>query len=115
MDRSLMLKLRKLAEMQFKDASWSYDDELRSLRRDLKLIADQCRSDETKKMINSIERNVKKQLGEPVEVSLSKPSERMWDNLMITFKAVLARAEKVYMARAKSEFMGSGGKVSLPD
>jgi hypothetical protein len=96
--------------MQFKDASWSYDDELRSLRRDLKLIADQCRSDETKKMINSIERNVKKQLSEPVEVSLSKPSERMWDNLMITFKAVLARAEKVYMARAKSEFaLGSAG------
>jgi hypothetical protein len=53
-------------------------------------------------MINAIERNVKKQLGEPVEVALSRPSANMWDNLMITFKAVLAKAEKLYLSRAKS-------------
>jgi hypothetical protein len=36
-------------------------------------------------------------------VSLSKPSDKMWDNLLITFKAVLAKAEKLYMGRAKSQ------------
>jgi hypothetical protein len=41
--------------MQIKEVNWSHEDELKSLRRDLQAIADQCRSDETKKMVILIE------------------------------------------------------------
>lgn len=44
-----------ISEIQLKDTEWQYEDELALLRDDLKLIADQCRVDETKKMVNAIE------------------------------------------------------------
>jgi NACalpha-BTF3-like transcription factor len=44
-----------LSEIQLKDTDWQYEDELELLRDDIKLIADQCRADETKKMVNAIE------------------------------------------------------------
>lgn len=49
------LIFRICSEIQLKDTDWQYEDELDSLRDDIKLIADQCRADETKKMVNAIE------------------------------------------------------------
>ena len=36
-------------------AQWSWEDELELLKEEVKSVADQCRKDETKKMINTIE------------------------------------------------------------
>ncbi len=43
------------AEVMLKDTDWEYEDELELLRDDIRLIADQLRADETKKMVNAIE------------------------------------------------------------
>ncbi len=51
----------------------------------------------------SVQRNLKRQLAEPVEVTLSRPRPDMWDNLMIMFKTTLEKAEENYMAKARSE------------
>lgn len=69
----------------------------------MKHIADQCRADETKKMVNAIERSVKKQLLEPVEVALSKPTPTMWDTVLATYRTVSATAEASYLSKANSE------------
>lgn len=37
------------------DTDWEYENELAQLDEDLKLIADKCRADETKKMVNAVE------------------------------------------------------------
>ncbi|GHJ84624.1 hypothetical protein NliqN6_1026 [Naganishia liquefaciens] len=89
-------------EIQLKDTDWQFEDELKLLRDDIKLIADQCRADETKKMVNAIERNLRKQLAEPVEIGLGKPREDMWDNLLRVFQTMLETSEEVYRAKAKS-------------
>ncbi|KAI5454161.1 Dynamin-like GTPase that mediates homotypic ER fusion [Naganishia albida] len=89
-------------EIQLKDTDWQYEDELELLRDDIKLIADQCRADETKKMVNAIERNLRKQLAEPVEIGLGKPRDDMWDDLLRVFKTMLEASEEVYRAKAKS-------------
>ena len=47
--------LLHITEIQLKDTDWQFEDELKLLRDDIKLIADQCRADETKKMVNAIE------------------------------------------------------------
>ena len=75
------------------------------------------RGEETKKMINAIDvslsqpysgtmlifqRNSKRQLLEPVEVIMSKPSLDMWDDILTTYRDVLAQAEETYLIRAKS-------------
>ena len=42
-------------EATLENTDWSYDEEFQLLRNEIKLVADQCRSDETKKMINQTE------------------------------------------------------------
>ncbi|KAJ3536079.1 hypothetical protein NMY22_g6196 [Coprinellus aureogranulatus] len=81
---------------------WNWEDELEVIREEIRGVADQCRKDETKKMINQIERNVKKIISEPVEIQLSKPSPQMWDAVLKTFKETLEKAEATYLAKAKS-------------
>ncbi len=42
-------------EAKLEDTDWVWEDELELLREEIKLVADQCRADETKKMVNQIE------------------------------------------------------------
>ena len=37
------------------DTDWEWEDELELLREDVRSVSDQCRADETKKMVNAIE------------------------------------------------------------
>lgn len=90
-------------EILLKDTDWQYDDELHLLREDIHLIADQLRADETKKMVTVIERSIKRQVGEPVEVALARPKKEMWDEVLGLFKTTLSKAEDSYLVKAKSE------------
>ncbi|WWC69983.1 protein SEY1 [Kwoniella pini CBS 10737] len=89
-------------EVKIDGTDWEYEHELALLDEDLKSIADRCRADETKKMVNTIERNVKRQLLEPVEVALSQPSVEMWNIVLKTYKQVNEDAEQSYLTKAKA-------------
>jgi len=84
------------------DASWQWEEELRLLRDEIQSVADQLRKDETKKMVNAIERNFKKQIAEPVDLQLSKPTPEIWDNVLRTYKDTLANSEHSYLSKARS-------------
>ncbi|QRW23775.1 GTP-binding protein [Rhizoctonia solani] len=90
------------AEALLPETDWSYDEELASLQQEFGTVADQLRADETKKMINSIERSVKRNIAEPVALHLNKPRMDMWDKLLKEFKEMLDKAEKTYIVKAKS-------------
>ncbi|KAI0645779.1 root hair defective 3 GTP-binding protein [Trametes meyenii] len=81
---------------------WSYEEELQLLREEARSVADQCRKDETKKMVNVIERNFKKQISEPVELYLNKPTTDLWDRVLKVFRETLEKAETAYLSKAKS-------------
>ncbi|KAI0675379.1 root hair defective 3 GTP-binding protein [Trametes maxima] len=81
---------------------WSYEEELQLLREEARSVADQCRKDETKKMVNVIERNFKKQISEPVELYLNKPTADLWDKVLKVFRETLEKAETAYLSKAKS-------------
>ncbi|KAH9485548.1 Dynamin-like GTPase that mediates homotypic ER fusion [Psilocybe cubensis] len=89
-------------EATIEETEWSWEEELQLLKEEIGVVADQCRKDETKKMINQIERNVKKQLSEPVELHLNRPSKGMWDSVLMTFRDVLGKAESAYLIKATS-------------
>ncbi|WWC89135.1 protein SEY1 [Kwoniella dendrophila CBS 6074] len=89
-------------EVKIDGTDWEYEHELALLDEDLKVIADRCRADETKKMVNTIERNIKRQLLEPVEVALSQPSPKMWDTVLKTYQSVSEDAEESYLTKAKA-------------
>lgn len=42
-------------EAKLEDTDWVWEDELELLREEVKAVSDQCRADETKKMVNQIE------------------------------------------------------------
>jgi hypothetical protein len=42
-------------EVHIKGTDWVWEDELASLMEEIRAVADQCRKDETKKMVNLIE------------------------------------------------------------
>jgi len=84
------------------DATWQWEEELRLLQEEIQSVADQLRKDETKKMVNTIERNFKKRISEPVDIHLSKPTPEMWDNVLGTYKETLARSEASYLSKARS-------------
>ncbi|KAI0779450.1 root hair defective 3 GTP-binding protein [Fomes fomentarius] len=81
---------------------WTYEEELALLREEARIVADQLRKDETKKMVNVIERNVKKQISEPVEVYLNQPTPDLWDKVLKVFRETLDKAESAYLTKAKS-------------
>ncbi|KAH9935797.1 root hair defective 3 GTP-binding protein [Fomitopsis serialis] len=81
---------------------WSYDEEYELLQQEIRSVANQCRKDETKKMVNTIERNFKKQISEPVELALNIPEHDMWDKILKAFRENLAKAESSYLVKAKS-------------
>ncbi|KAJ7267584.1 RHD3/Sey1 [Mycena haematopus] len=89
-------------EALVEDTDWSWEDEMISLKEEVGSVADQCRKDETKKMVNLIERNFKKQISEPIDLSLNKAMPDMWDHILRTFRETLDKAEASYLAKATS-------------
>ncbi|TBU45789.1 protein SEY1 [Dichomitus squalens] len=94
--------LQGAQEALVEGTDWSYEEELGLLREEARIVADQCRKDETKKMVNVIERNFKKQISEPVDVYLNQPSPDMWDKVLKVFRETLDKAESSYLTKAKS-------------
>ncbi|KAJ7451804.1 RHD3/Sey1 [Mycena galericulata] len=89
-------------EATVEETDWTWEDEMISLKEEVGSVADQCRKDETKKMVNLIERNFKKQISEPVDLSLNKAAPDMWDDILRTFKQTLDKAEVSYLTKARS-------------
>ena len=52
---------------------------------------------------HALQRNFKKQISEPVEVYLNKPTPDMWDKVLKVFRDTLDKAESSYLTKAKSE------------
>lgn len=91
-------------EALLEDTDWTWVDELDLLKEEIGHVADQCRKDETKKLLNQAERNIKKLLSEPVEMQLAKPSRTMWDEVLRTFMDVVSKTEAAYLSKAKSKY-----------
>jgi len=89
-------------ELLIEGVDWSYDEEYSLFQEEIQLVADQCRKDETKKMVNVIERNLKRSISEPVEIALTKPTPDMWDKVLTAFRRTLAKSEAAYLIKAKS-------------
>ncbi|PAV18578.1 root hair defective 3 GTP-binding protein [Pyrrhoderma noxium] len=89
-------------EAKLEDTDWVWEDELELLREEISSVSDHFRADETKKMINSIERNFKKQISEPVELHLNSASADMWDKVLTAFTQTLEKAEATYLGKARS-------------
>ncbi|KIY50144.1 root hair defective 3 GTP-binding protein [Fistulina hepatica ATCC 64428] len=89
-------------EALVEDTDWAWEDEASLLDEEICSVADQCRKDETKKMVNLIERNFKRQISDPVELYLNQPAPGMWDKVLKTYRETLDKAEAAYLSKARS-------------
>ncbi|KAH0827997.1 RHD3/Sey1 [Lanmaoa asiatica] len=89
-------------EACIEEKEWNWEEELGLLREEIANVAEVFRKDETKKMVNLIERNFKRQISEPVDVALNKAAPDMWDKVLEAFKQLLEKAESSYLKKAKA-------------
>ncbi|BGP31924.1 Dynamin-like GTPase that mediates homotypic ER fusion [Rhodotorula toruloides] len=105
--RSAREKAEKTFEQEAKavvleESGWSVEEQRAGLQEDMDQVAELLRKEETRKMVAVIERNIKRQMSDTVELALNKPSDDMWDKVLSAFKAALAKAEEAYLKKAKS-------------
>jgi hypothetical protein len=89
-------------ETKLSETEWSEEESETQLKEDMIAIADLLRAEETKKMISIIERNIKKQINETIELNLDSPTLDMWDKILVIFKAALQKGEEIYNRKATS-------------
>ncbi|KZP11510.1 RHD3-domain-containing protein [Athelia psychrophila] len=104
-------KARERCETRFKTSAqeaivegtdWTWDEEMNLLRNEILAVGDQCRKDESERVLDIIERIFKQQISEPVGSALNKGHAHMWDQVLASFKKTLEKAETAYLAHAKS-------------
>ncbi|PLW07471.1 hypothetical protein PCANC_26471 [Puccinia coronata f. sp. avenae] len=91
------VKLILLAE-----TDWTYTEELAQLSEDLTNISNQCKVDEMKKLLASIEKEMKRETNELVEMAMSQQKVEMWDDVLSGFQEALDRAKTKYHAKSAS-------------
>ncbi|KAF8497658.1 root hair defective 3 GTP-binding protein [Gautieria morchelliformis] len=93
---------RKVKEDDESEEEWSWREEEELLKEEVSMVASQMRADETKKMVNQIERTFKRQISEPVELHLNEAKPDMWDKILTAFRTTLDKSETTYLTKARS-------------
>ncbi|OAV91610.1 hypothetical protein PTTG_09397 [Puccinia triticina 1-1 BBBD Race 1] len=84
------------------DTDWTYTEELTQLVEDLTNISNQCKVDEMKKLLASIEKEMKRETNEVVELAMTQQKIEMWDAVLNGFQGALDRAKTKYHAKSAS-------------
>ncbi|GAA5980721.1 hypothetical protein JCM5350_006364 [Sporobolomyces pararoseus] len=100
---SVEKEFRRLGkEVELENSGWNIEEQESLFKEDLESVAELLRKEETRKMIAIIERNIKKQVSDVVEISLNDPKLDMWDKVLTSFKSSLEKAEEAYLKKATS-------------
>ncbi|POW08582.1 hypothetical protein PSHT_09496 [Puccinia striiformis] len=101
---------RRIHKIDFQDCvvlldatDWTYTEELSQLVEDLTNISNQCKVDEMKKLLTSIEKEMKRETSEVVELAMSQQKIEMWDTVLSGFQDSLDRAKTKYHANCTEE------------
>ncbi|MBW0477881.1 hypothetical protein O181_017596 [Austropuccinia psidii MF-1] len=81
---------------------WTYDEQLLQLKEDLATISNQCKVDEMKKLIGSIEKEAQRQINEVVELAMAHPNKELWDEVLQGFASAVKAAEEKYQIKSAS-------------
>lgn len=92
----------EIESLHISGATWTMDEERMQLQRELESLASALRDAETLKLGTRLEKEVRQQLAEPVELALSSAREDMWDDVLRTWVRVTNEATASYRARATS-------------
>ncbi|CAG8517607.1 13891_t:CDS:10 [Racocetra persica] len=81
---------------------WTFEEELTQLRDSINEIAAKSRTEETKKMINALEKSFQSQINEFVSLYFKTPTQDMWCKTIRKFHQILTNVEQQLLKRLKS-------------
>ncbi|KAG0213478.1 Dynamin-like GTPase that mediates homotypic ER fusion [Mortierella sp. GBA30] len=80
---------------------WEYEEELHQLERDIHESASEHRQKEISKMLTAVEKQMKKEMEEPVTAALDHPGPGMWGRVITAYQRTIEDAMKVLDKKAK--------------
>ncbi|CAO3574363.1 unnamed protein product [Mortierella alpina] len=83
------------------DTDWEYEEELYQLERDIQALAVEQRQKELSKMLAGLEKQMKKDLDEPVKLALDCPGPGMWGRVITAYKRSTQEAEEALQRKAR--------------
>ncbi|KAG9321695.1 hypothetical protein KVV02_002163 [Mortierella alpina] len=83
------------------DTDWEYEEELHQLERDIQEFSVEQRQKELSKMLTGLEKQMKKDLEEPVKLALDCPGPGMWGRVITAYKRSTQEAEEALQRKAK--------------
>ncbi|KAF9181382.1 Dynamin-like GTPase that mediates homotypic ER fusion [Haplosporangium sp. Z 11] len=84
------------------ETDWKYDEELVLLEQDLQELAAIQKEKEITKMLTELEKYIKKELDEPVKLTLDHPGPGMWVSVISVFQRIIGDAEVKLHGKAKT-------------
>ncbi|KAF9959348.1 Dynamin-like GTPase that mediates homotypic ER fusion, partial [Mortierella alpina] len=88
--------------IQLDDTDWAYEEELYQLERDIQALAVEQRQKELSKMLAGLEKQMKKDLDEPVKLALDCPGPGMWGRVITAYKRSTQEAEEALQRKARA-------------
>ncbi|ODQ50180.1 root hair defective 3 GTP-binding protein [Saitoella complicata NRRL Y-17804] len=82
--------------------SWTFDEELQVLAREIAAVASRMRLEEMKRLATRLEKKIKQELDEPILLAFKQPKEDMWDKVMNAFEKTRSEAELTFLSKARS-------------
>ncbi|KAK3807778.1 MAG: root hair defective 3 GTP-binding protein [Benniella sp.] len=88
--------------IRLEDTDWEYDEERYQLERDLQELSAEQREKEIAKMMEGLERRLKKELNDPIKLALDSPGPGMWGRVITIYKGEMEDTEKLLHKKAKA-------------
>ncbi|KAF8948035.1 Dynamin-like GTPase that mediates homotypic ER fusion, partial [Entomortierella lignicola] len=84
------------------ETDWEYEEELYQLEQSLQEFAAAQREKELSKMLATLEKNLKKELDEPIKLALDHPGPGMWGRVITIYQNAIRDAEALLHKKAKT-------------
>ncbi|KAF9912388.1 Dynamin-like GTPase that mediates homotypic ER fusion [Linnemannia zychae] len=88
--------------IKLEETEWVYDEELYQLEQGLKEFATAQREKELNKMLNNLEKHLRKELDEPVGLALNNPGPGMWGRVITIYQRTVEDAEDLLHKKART-------------
>ncbi|KAF9303103.1 Dynamin-like GTPase that mediates homotypic ER fusion [Mortierella antarctica] len=89
-------------QIQLEETDWGFEEETVQLEQDLQELATVQREKELGKMVVALEKQMKKELEEPIKLALDWPGPGMWGRVVTAYQQAIQKGEAMLEKRART-------------
>lgn len=97
------------------ETDWEYDEERYQLERELQELSAEQREKEIGKMMAGLEKQLKKELNDPIKLALDNPGPGMWGRVITIYKGEMDDTERLLQKKAETFEMDQEELKSLAE